>query len=133
MGLKLLVLAIGVTIAWHLFNIWRAGRKLAQARDYHVLEHHKGMVTCVACLTLVAVVLIEMMVRISPNPYAVNPLLMVFHLLIVAALVLVFVATVTRFTGLKRPQIHGKFAYSFYSLYVLAIGTGSVMLYRLPL
>jgi hypothetical protein len=42
-------------------------------------------------------------------------------------------AIVFRFTGLYNPQWHRRLTYSFYSLFAVALATGSLLLYRLPI
>lgn len=130
---KFLTAALVAAAMWHMFRLWRIGRKMARAgADEASVSHHQSMVGGVVCCTLAAVVLIEIQVRLSPEPYASGALLMSFHLVVVAMLVVTFLAIVLRFTGLRDPWWHRRLAYLFFTLYVTAFATGAVMLYNLP-
>ena len=129
---KLLTIGVAIALLWQMFRLGQLGRKLALARTDYELSSHRSAVACVGCLTVLAVILIEAQVRMSPNPYASDPLLMAFHFLVVGLLSVVFFTIVLRFTGVKSPTWHGRLAYSFFVLYALAAATGTIMLYELP-
>jgi len=130
---KLFTLVVVAVILCHMFRLWRLGRRLAKTRDDYLLACHRGTVACIGCLTVLAIVMIELQVRLSPEPYAaVNPWLFWIHLTIDAALVLVGAVIVLRFNGLRSVRWHGRLAYAVYALFFLSFATGSWMLYRLP-
>ncbi len=130
--LKVLTACVVVVIVWHIVELARIGKQLALARDTYLLSVHRSKVACVGCLTVLAVVLIEGMVRMSSQPYATSGILLAFHLVVVAMLVTVFFAIVFRFTGLYNTIWHRRYAYSFFALYAAAAITGGVLLYHLP-
>ena len=129
---KILTVCIVVVIVWHMFELGRLGRQLAIQQDPYRLASHRSKVACVGCLTVLAVVLIEVQVRMSSQPYSSGVILLAFHLVVVALLITVFFAIVMRFTGLRNVQWHRRLAYSFFGLYSAAAITGSILLYRLP-
>lgn len=126
----LTALIVGVMV-WHMFMLWRIGRQMAQKRDDYLLARHRGIVACLGCLTVLAVLFIELQVRMSPAP-ASSPLLLAFHLGVVAMLVAIFFAIVLKWRGTEYPLLHRRLAYSFFGLYAIVIMTGGVLLYRLP-
>lgn len=137
---KFVTALIVAVLLWHMLQLWRLGRQMASERkdfrlekpDEYLLARHRGAVACVGCITVLAVVLIEMQVRMSPSPYSSGPLLMAFHLLVVGLLVAVFFAIVLKWRGVEYPLLHRRLAYSFFGLYAAVITTGAVLLYRLP-
>lgn len=129
---KFLTAALVAAILWQMFELWRLGRQMAQARDEYTLSRHRSTVACVGCLTLIAVVLIELQVRMSSSPYASGPLLLAFHLGVVALLVAVFFALVLKWRGTTHPFVHRRLAYSFFGLYAVVIASGGALLYNLP-
>ena len=130
---KLLTAIVVIAMLYLMLELWKLGRKLTKSRDQHLLARHRAAVACVGCLTLIAIALIELQVRLSSAPYAaVSPLLFGFHLLIDAALVLVAVTIIFRYTGLRNPFWHRRLVYAFYVLFFLSATTGSWLLYRLP-
>jgi hypothetical protein len=130
---KYLSTALVAVIVWQMFELWRVGRRMALAPDAHALSRHRSIVACVGFLTVLAVVCIELQVRMSPAPYASGPLLLGFHLAVVALMVAVFFAIVLKWRGTSHPRMHRPLAYTFFALYAVVIVTGGVMLYRLPL
>ncbi len=132
MFFKLLTVAVVAALLWQMIGVWRTGRVLAKNRTSAVFRRHQVGVAYIGWLTILAVVLIEVQVWMSPAPYASGPLLLGFHLAVDALMVAVFAAIVLHFSGVKSPQWHSTLAYSFLGLYCLAAATGGVMLYRLP-
>jgi hypothetical protein len=131
---KLFTLVIVIAILWQMFELWKLGRQLSRSRDDYLLARHRGTVACIGCLTVIAIVCIELQVRMSPAPYAaVSPWLFWVHLMIDAALLVVGATIVFRFNGLRSVRWHGTLAYAVYALFFLSFATGSWMLYQLPL
>ncbi len=131
MFFKLLTVVVMMILLWQMTSLWLIGRQLARQCNDHLLSRHRGLVACIGCLTVLAVVLVEAQVRLSPAPTE-SPLLLAFHLTFDGLLVLVFAAIVMRFTGLRDPVWHKRLAYSFFIVYAAVIGTGTMLLYRLP-
>jgi hypothetical protein len=130
---KLLTAIAVVALLWQMLELWKLGRKLTIFHDPHLLARHRATVASIGCLALVAIALIELQVRLSPNPYAaVSPWLFGFHLLVDATLVLVGAVIVLRYTGLRDPWWHRRLAYTIYVLLFISAVTGSWMLYKLP-
>lgn len=132
MFFKIVTLLFGLAIAWQLVDLWQAGKNLTKGFSPEKLAVHRSKVATLGCLTLVAVALVELQIRISPDPYSSHWLLQAFHFLIVTMLVIVFSVMVLRFTGLRSPLVHKYLARAFYWLWAMTIGTGTVMLYQLP-
>jgi hypothetical protein len=126
------IVLFAAVIAWHMVEVARAGRLFAQTRDQYHLGGHKSRIICMACCFVIMVALIEMQVLRSPAPRDVSTALLAFHLAVIALLVSAFLAIVLRYTGLYRPMLHRRLAYSFFGLYGLAGVSGFTLLYQLP-
>lgn len=135
--MKVLTVLVVLVIIFEMTWIWSAGRQLASGglngkEHKNVLGRHRALVTCVGCLALVAVVLIEAQVRLSPDPYASGWALMAFHLFVNVFLVSIFLTMTLRFTGLRAPTVHRRLAHMFFVLLAISAITGGIMLYQLP-
>jgi hypothetical protein len=123
---------LAAVIVWHMIDVARAGRLYGHTRKQYYVDGHKSRVTCMVCTFAIMVALIEAQVQLSPAPREVGMVLLVFHFAVITLLVGTFLAIVLRYTGLYRPVLHRRLAYTFFGLYGLAAVSGFVLLYQLP-
>ncbi len=135
---KLVTAIFAVVMLYQVSEIRKLGTSLRRAReagkpyDEALVLSHRGNIACLGCVTFLAVALIEFQVRMSPDPYAVNPWLFGIHLTIDILMISIGALMLTRFTGKKRPHWHRRLAYSFAALFVASMSTGTWMLVILP-
>jgi cytochrome bd-type quinol oxidase subunit 2 len=118
-----------------LFFVRYLGKNLARTKthgmyDDRLLSWHRWAVGCAASAGLVTVFLIERVVNLAPVSHRDSSLFR-FHLAIDAALLIVGMAIVARFTGKKDPRLHRKLTYLFYALVAISSATGTWMLVSL--
>ncbi|MDR3571004.1 MAG: hypothetical protein P4L81_02290 [Candidatus Pacebacteria bacterium] len=135
---KLTTFALLAVMVYLVFDLRQIGKRLRQSResgghyDERIVSEHRSIIACLGCITFVVVSLIELQVRMSPDPYAVNPWLFGLHLTIDVLFLAIGAVMVSRFTGKYRPHWHRRLAYSLFTLFFASIVTGSWMLVRLP-
>ena len=118
-----------------LFFVRYLGKKLGRTKkngiyDRRLLSWHRWAVGCAAFAGLVTVFLIERLVHLDPVSHRDSSLFRL-HLAIDAALLIVGIAIVARFTGKKEPRLHRKLTYLFYALVAISSATGTWMLVSL--
>jgi len=118
-----------------LFFVRYLGKKLARTKkkgiyDRTLLSWHRWAVGCAAFTGLVTVYLIERLINLDPVSHRDSSLFRL-HLAIDAALLIVGIAIVARFTGKKDPRLHRKLTYLFYALVAISSATGTWMLVSL--
>ena len=111
------------------------GKKLGRTKkngmyDRRLLSWHRWAVGYAAFAGLVTVFLIERLVHLDPVSHPPrDSSLFRLHLAIDAALLIVGIAIVARFTG--EPRLHRKLTYLFYALVAISSATGTWMLVSL--
>jgi hypothetical protein len=118
-----------------LFFVRYLGKKLGRTKkdgmyDHRLLSWHRWAVGCAAFVGLVTVFLIERLVHLDPVSHRDSSLFRL-HLAVDAALLIVGMAIVARFTGKKEPRLHRKLTYLFYALVAISSATGTWMLVSL--
>ena len=134
---KIVTALVGLLILSILYLLWACGKNLAQSRGFSVtyaelLEAKKRVLLLFCIFNLVAIGLIRLLVRMSPNPYATAPALQLFHYSLDALVTVLFLAILLRFSGVRRPDVHRYWAYAFIAVYLGVVVTGSTLLYLLP-
>jgi len=120
-----------------LFFVRYLGKKLGRTKkngmyDRRLLSWHRWAVGYAAFAGLVTVFLIERLVHLDPVSHPPrDSSLFRLHLAIDAALLIVGIAIVARFTGKREPRLHRKLTYLFYALVAISSATGTWMLVSL--
>lgn len=127
--ISLIAILLAVAV-WHLGAIFQKGRVLATTHDYSILPEKRARITCTGWLMFFTVVLVEILVHVSPNPYTTGNLLLV-HWAFDAMLVLSFVAIMFGFDGVHSPRWHKRLVYTLYGTFAAALVTGLTLLYQL--
>jgi hypothetical protein len=118
-----------------LFFVRYLGKELGRTKkdgmyDHRLLSWHRWAVGCAAFAGLVTVFLIERLVHLDPVSHR-DSFLFRLHLAVDAALLIVGIAIVARFTGKNEPRLHRKLTYLFYALVAISSATGTWMLVSL--
>jgi hypothetical protein len=102
------------------------GRKAHVTRDLTIIAHHRGATNCVMWIALIAIVLIELLVRQLPPG---RPGILWVHLPLAATFAGLFLLMRFRFDGM-RSAAHRYLAYACIAAYAGALVTGTIMLWR---
>ncbi len=133
---KWLGLFVVIALLFQAFKAGKAGRALSRTiggDEYEkLLSHHQSALRRAGLLTLFAVVVIELLVRTSPFPYALPWWFFEFHLACVVAFVLILAVIVFKYTGLANPAIHRQLVYPAFAFLGLIVLTGGIQLVLLP-
>jgi hypothetical protein len=132
LALKVTTALATVVLIALLFFVRYLGKKLGRTKkngmyDRRLLSWHRWAVGCAAFAGLVTVFLIERLVHLDHVSLRDSSLFRL-HLAIDAALLIVGIAIVTRFTGKKEPRLHRKLTHLFYTLVAISSATGAWML-----
>lgn len=133
---KLYATGLSLIVFYQLLRLGLLGRKLAASRaageayDTYLVESHRSTFHCAFWVAVVAVIMIEMAMRMNGYTYPLNSLLFKAHAAGDVSLVIVVGIVVFRYTGLRNSSVHRRLVYmSVYPLSLFTFGSGLWMLY----